>query len=106
MAWIKPQKSAVSPLYPVLVAAWGYEPNYDPNKDSSNEWMYGSASDFGQPLFDYLEGLGVGNIAWSASYDWDPPMFDSNWQLLCGDYMGCFVKDWLYEKETLSGFQL
>jgi len=26
-------------------------------------------------------------------------MFDPNWQLLCGDYMGCFVKDWLYEKK-------
>jgi hypothetical protein len=103
-AWITEQIDTVSPAYPVLVTAWGYEPNDDPNKDSKNEWMYGSASDFGQPFLNYLEGLGIGNVAWSASYNWSPPMFDPNWQLLCGDYMGCFVKDELYEKRNAERF--
>ncbi len=68
------------------------------------KWSCGSASDFGQPFLDYLEGLGIGSIAWSASYNWSPSMFDPNWQLLCGDYMGCFVKDWLYEKRNAERF--
>jgi hypothetical protein len=97
--WIKPQIDTVSPVYPVLMSAWGYEPNDDPNV-----WSAGSAADFGQPLHDYLESLGVGNIAATAAYNWSCVMFDSNWQLLCGDYMGCFVKDWLYEKRNAERF--
>ena len=93
-SWITQQINAVAPVYPVLVTAWGY----GPNDNDPNVWYTGSAANFGQPFLDYLEGLGIGNVAYSASYNWDPPMFDSNWQLLCGDYMGCFVKDQLYEK--------
>jgi hypothetical protein len=98
-SWIKPQIDAVAPVYPVLVAAWGYGPSDDPNA-----WYAGTAANTGQPLLDYLEGLGIGNIASSAAYAWDPPMFDPNWQLLCGDYMGCFVKDKLYEKRNAERF--
>ena len=98
-SWITEQIDAVSPVYPVLVAAWGYEPNDDPNV-----WSAGSAANFGQPFLDYLEGLGVGNIAASASYNWHCYMFDPNWQLLCGDYMGCFVKDQLYEKRNAERY--
>ena len=96
-AWITEQINAVAPVYPVMVTAWGYEPNNnDPN--NPNEWAIGSASDFGEPVLDYLEGLGIGSVASSASHNWHCYMFDPNWQLLCDDYMGCFVKDWLYEK--------
>ncbi|MGD0571384.1 MAG: cellulase family glycosylhydrolase [Sedimentisphaerales bacterium] len=102
-SWIKPQIDTVSPVYPVLVTAWGYEPNSDPCVYST-QWSCGSASDFGQPFLDYLEGLGIGSVAYSASYSWNPSMFDSNWQLLCGDHMGCFVKDWLYEKRNAERF--
>ncbi|MGD0596362.1 MAG: cellulase family glycosylhydrolase [Sedimentisphaerales bacterium] len=98
-SWITDQIDAVSPVYPVLVTAWGYEPNSDPNV-----WSAGSAANFGQPFLDYLEGLGIGNIAASAAYNWSCRMFDPNWQLLCGDYMGCFVKDRLYEKRNAERF--
>ncbi len=98
-SWITDQINAVAPVYPVMVTAWGYEPNSnDPN--NPNEWAIGSASDVGEPLLDYLEGLGIGNIAASAAYTWSCEMFDPNWQLLCGDNMGCFVKDKLYEKRN------
>jgi hypothetical protein len=97
--WFKPQIDPVAPLYPVMVTAWGYEPN---NNDpcSPNEWAIGTASNFGEPFLDYLEGLGIGNIASCADWRWSCKMFDPNWQLLCDDYMGCFVKDKLYEKRN------
>ena len=98
-SWIMEQIDAVAPVYPVLVTAWGYEPNSDPNV-----WSCGSASNFGEPFLNYLEGLGVGSIAASAAYNWSCYMFDPNWQLLCGDYMGCFVKDWLYEKRNAERY--
>jgi hypothetical protein len=105
-AWVTAEINPVTAVYPVLVTAWGYEPNTDPNDPNqyNTKWACGSASDFGQPFLNYLEGLGVGSIASSAAYSWDPPMFDPNWQLLCGDYMGCFVKDWLYEKRNAERF--
>jgi hypothetical protein len=98
-SWITEQIDAVAPVYPVLVTAWGYEPNSDPNV-----WSCGSASNFGEPFLNYLEGLGIGNIAASAAYSWSCRMFDPNWQLLCGDYMGCFVKDKLYEKRNAERY--
>jgi len=102
-SWITDQINAVAPVYPVLVTAWGYEPNSnDPN--NPNEWAIGTASNFGESFLNYLEGLGIGNIAASASYHWHCYMFDPNWQLLCGDYMGCFVKDKLYEKRNAERY--
>jgi endoglucanase len=97
--WVDEQISAVAPVYPVMVSAWGWEPNDDPNI-----WSSGSAEDFGEPLKEYLEELGIGNIACCAGYNWSCYMFDPNWQLRCGDYMGCFVKDWLYEKRNAERF--
>jgi len=99
LSWLTTQIDAVAPLYPIMVSAWGYEPNSDPNV-----WSAGSASDVGEPLLDYLEGLGISNIAASADWKWSCYMFDSNWQLLCGDYMGCFVKDKLYEKRNAERY--
>ena len=50
---------------------------------------------------DYIEGLGISNTAWVASYNWGPPMFNSDWTLRCGEgEMGCFVKDTLYLKRN------
>ena len=98
-SWVTTQIDAVSPVYPVMVNAWGYEPNNnDPN--NPNEWAIGTAANFGTPMLDYIEGLGIGSMASVADWRWSCHMFDPNWQLLCGDYMGCFVKDWLYEKRN------
>jgi hypothetical protein len=101
--WIKPQIDPVAPLYPILVTMWGYEPNSDPCVYDT-QWSCGSASDFGIPFLNYLEGLGIGSVAANADYVWPPAMFDPNWQLLGGDYMGVFVKDWLYEKRNAERY--
>jgi hypothetical protein len=92
--WITTQNiTACAAVHPVIVTIWGFDP--DPC-----QWCYSTVSEFGQPFVDYLEGLGVGSTPGLASNSWHPSLFDPNWQLLCGDgEMGCFVKDWLYEKK-------
>jgi len=68
---------------------------------TSETLLNGTISNYGQPLMDFREGLGIGHTAWCASYDWGPPMFWSNWTLRCGEgEMGCFTKDILYEKRN------
>lgn len=101
--WIRRNIGPVASVYPIIVTTWGFEPNSDPCVYET-KWSCGSASDFGQPFLDYIEGLGVGGIACFGGYEWAPAMFDPDWQLLCGDYMGCFVKDWLYEKRDAERF--
>ena len=78
--------------HPVIVGEWGFI------SDAGAGILNGTAGNYGEPLKEFLEENRISNIAWAAHYDWDPHMFDPNWQLLCGDgYMGCFAKDWLYE---------
>lgn len=80
---------------PVILGEWGF---IHPSEDNV---LDGTVTNYGEPLKQFAEGLGIGNIAWVASYDWQPPMYDTDWNLLSGEgYMGCFVKDWLY-----SGWQ-
>ncbi len=51
-------------------------------------------------LKDFVEQHGISNTAWCASYSWTP-MFLPDWTLNCGEgEMGCFTKDWLYEKRN------
>jgi hypothetical protein len=102
-SWITRNIDPVAPVYPIVVTTWGFEPNSDPCIYDT-KWSCGSASDYGEPFLNYIEGLGIGGIACFGGYEWAPPMFDSNWQLLCGDYMGGFVKDWLYEKRNAERF--
>ena len=50
---------------------------------------------------DFKEGLGIGNTAWVASYNWGPPMFWQDWTLRIGEgEMGGFTKDKLYERRN------
>ena len=86
--------TAAAAAHPVILGEWGFEPTASPEQ----QHLIGTISNYGQPLKEFVEGLGVSNIAWVANWDWEPPMFDTDWQLLCGDgYMGCFAKDWLFE---------
>jgi hypothetical protein len=87
---------AATAEHPVIMGEWGFTTDltYD------DEWhiVIGSQSNYGEPLKDFLEENGIGNIAWVASHNWGPPMFYSNWTLRCGEgEMGCFAKDWLFE---------
>ncbi|MFH1369934.1 MAG: cellulase family glycosylhydrolase [Planctomycetota bacterium] len=85
--------------HPVVLGEWGFI------SDGSGGTLDGTITNYGDPLREFVEGLGIGNIAWVSSPDWQPPMYDYNdyndnsiWTLTEGDgYMGCFVKDWLYD---------
>lgn len=91
--------------HPVMMTEWGFT-------TTSDTLLNGTITNYGQPLMDFINGLGIGNAAWCASYNWGPPMFSnpdpvnwSNppgpWPLRCGEQeMGCFVKDTLYARRN------
>jgi hypothetical protein len=90
--------AACAEVYPVIVTEWGFMNTLDPDKVTFN----GTLSGYGQPLKQFLEQYGISNTACYASTDWDPPMFRSNWNPHNrSTEMGCFVKDWLYEKSGI-----
>jgi hypothetical protein len=78
--------------YPVFMSEWGF--SIDAVYDLLNG---GTITNYGQPLMDFDEARKISNSAWVASYDWEPPMFYSDWTLRVGEaQMGGFVKDRLY----------
>ena len=86
--------TAAAAKHPVILGEWGFESS----SDQSNYITNGTISNYGQPLKEFVEGIGIGSIAWVASYDWEPPMFNTNWTLRVGPgEMGGFAKDWLYQ---------
>jgi hypothetical protein len=89
--------TAAAAAHPVILGEWGFR------SDPNDYLLNGTISNYGQPLKEFVEGIGVGSIAWVASYNWSPSMFsyDSNtyvWTLRVGEgEMGGFAKDWLFE---------
>jgi hypothetical protein len=103
----------VSTVAPVMMTEWGYENNSDANVTT------GTKSSYGQMFREYVDAKPqVGWIAWCFDYCYRSVMCDMNWKLLGnGDstsstryhggnedtyenYMGYFVKDWLYDKRN------
>lgn len=77
-------------VHPVILGEWGF-------LEGADDPLNGTITNYGEPLRQFVEGLGIGSIAWVSSYDWQPPMYDTEFDLLEGEgYMGCFVKDWIY----------
>jgi fibronectin type 3 domain-containing protein len=76
--------------YPVFMSEWGF------SIDASSA-LQGTITNYGQPLADFREARKISNSAWVASYNWEPPMFYSDWTLRVGEaQMGGFTKDTLY----------
>jgi len=91
--WITKQIETCAAVYPVLMTEWGFT-------TTTETLLNGTISNYGRPLTDLMERLGIGNTAWCASYEWGPPMFRRDWTLRCGEgEMGGFVKDTLYQKK-------
>ena len=84
-------------VHPVLMTEWGFsQSSY--YYDTSHRY-YGTITDYAEPLMAFLEEHDIGSTAWATSWTWGPKMFDSDWNLLSGEgEMGCFVKDYLYQK--------
>ena len=98
----KDEIMSCSAVYPVMMTEWGFSHSNSPNDGAT-------ITNYGQPLMDLLEEVGIGNTAWVASYDWGPPMFwfpGSEWPPPAGPWplrigegeMGGFVKDTLYAR--------
>ncbi|MBN1765731.1 MAG: hypothetical protein JW860_10775, partial [Sedimentisphaerales bacterium] len=82
-------------LHPVFMTEWGF------SMTSGESALEGTISEYGQPLMDFVEGLKISHSGWVASYDWGPPMFNTDWTLRCGEgEMGCFIKDTLYARRN------
>ena len=98
--------TAAAAVHPVIMGEWGFESSSDPNDYITN----GTISNYGQPLKEFVEGIGIGSIAWVASYDWGPPILYVQhrfWTLRVGPgEMGGFTKDWLYEASGVSRHNL
>ena len=92
--WYRNQVTTCAAVHPVIMTEWGFT-------TTSSTLLNGTISNYGQPLKDFVERHGISNTAFCASYDWAPPMFWRDWTLRCGDgEMGCFTKNWLYEKRN------
>ncbi|MFB0525602.1 MAG: glycoside hydrolase family 5 protein [Phycisphaerae bacterium] len=92
--WNRNHITTCAAVHPVMMTSWGFSQSLD------DELLNGTISNFGRPLKDFLEQHGIGNTAWCASHSWTP-MFLPDWALNCGEgEMGCFTKDWLYEKRN------
>ncbi len=77
-------------VYPVFMTEWGFT-------TTSDSLLNGTITNYGSPLSTFREARKISNTAWVASYDWQPPMFNTNWTLRVGEgEMGGFTKDTLY----------
>ena len=77
----------------MIMTEWGFHaiPSY-PTETVTN---------YGKPITDWMESLGISWTTWCASDDWAPAMFSSSWGLLIGDCCeGGFTKDLLYTKRN------
>jgi endoglucanase len=60
-----------------------------------------TVTNYGKPITDWMESLGVSWTTWCASDDWAPAMFNGSWGLLIGDCCsGGFTKDLLFTKRN------
>ncbi len=77
---------------PLFVTEWGF-------RKDSGKITSGTISNYGIAIKNKLEEHNLSWTSWVADYDWEPEMFDANWNLRVGENeMGGFVKDYLTEK--------
>ncbi len=93
-SWYISHITTCASVYPIIMTEWGFSQSGSPDP---NDLLNGTITEYGQPVMDFIEGLKISNTAWVASYDWGPPMFNTDWTLRIGEgEMGGFVKDTLY----------
>jgi endoglucanase len=94
---IKSQVETAAANVPVFLSEWGF------SMTSSSTLLQGTVTNYGTPIMDWAESLGLNWTAWCADNDWEPTMFTSNWVLKTGgNEMGQFVKQKLYDKRNLN----
>lgn len=79
---------------PIFVTEWGF-------RKGAEYPTNGTITSFAIPLKQKIEQYHLSWTCWVADHSWYPQMFDKKWNLLIGEnYMGGFVKNYLYEKRT------
>jgi len=95
-SWYTNNITTCAAVFPIMMTEWGFSQSGSPDPQ---DLLNGTITGYGQPLSDFREQYQIGHTAWVASYDWGPPMFNSDWTLRIGEgEMGGFVKDMLYAK--------
>lgn len=92
--WISGRVQTAAAAVPIFMTEWGFKQGlgWDTDEDIAQ---------FGQPVLEMAENLGISWTAWAASDDFEPTMFHPNWTVRVGSgEMGGFVKDWLYNKRN------
>lgn len=92
--WISGRVQDAAASVPIFMTEWGFKQGlgWDTDEDIAQ---------FGQPVLEMAENLGISWTAWAASDDFEPTMFHPNWTVRVGSgEMGGFVKDWLYDKRN------
>jgi hypothetical protein len=93
--WHKDHIKTCAAIHPVIME-WGFSQSVNPDPTAL---FHGTITNYGQPLKDFIEELKIGNTAFRAHPG--TSMFYEDWTLRCGEgEMGCFAKDWLYEKRN------
>jgi endoglucanase len=94
--------TAAAAAHPVIMGEWGF--TSDMNYDDPYHIVIGTQTNYGKPIREFVEGIGIGSIAWCAGDpSWGSPMFYSDGTLRVGEgEMGGFAKDWLYEASGVT----
>lgn len=85
----------VAEQYPVIVSEFGWDYN------SNAVWGYGTNENYGQPLLNYLDNIGVGYMAWSWSNAYGPTLL-SNFDSYTPTQSGQTILNHLLLKNGLS----
>lgn len=69
----------ISEKYPVVMTEWGWMES-DPS--GGQPYLVGSQKTYGEPLMAYLDQRGIGWVACWYDDEWDPAMFEKNFETL------------------------
>ncbi len=94
--WYKDHLLRCVSVHPVFMSEWGFSRSFRHSRIPP-----ATIDNYGRPLMELTEKYKISTTCWAASYEWHPRMFNPDWTLRCGPYeMGCFLKDYLYEKRN------
>jgi aryl-phospho-beta-D-glucosidase BglC (GH1 family) len=67
----------VAEKYPVIITEWGF---MDENRNTTQSYLAGNRTTYGEPFLEYLNARGIGWIACWYDDKWEPAMFTESWK--------------------------
>lgn len=75
----------ISGKYPILVTEWAFKEN------THEDFLRATESDYGTPIFNYMEENGINWVAWCYDFEWGPKilegLFEENKLTKWGDFI-------------------